>query len=403
MPWKMLTATKEVLDRQMAVEMLVEGTLVQKQMSYEKFKEDGVIVMRYGAFPKVNVQRLLLAERLISLVKMIPYITPRESITRVRGLLPTPYEIELLYRKGALRYRELLLEEEQRLRRLRPEEERQKVRQILLSPVSITLTDQTELARLEKYLWLNLRTEVEQCLEKIVKMVISKSWYVETIAGLEALLKMLLQLYVYALMEHPKNLNMLGMRVTPLTLQWLEGKSGQLYMTASVQGQDIKSKALLQTVQKRKPMTKLVSSERSRLELIPQKIDIGHVIYISKDALVGTGHDFFGKDFLFTALRYAYGMPFWLRRWLARMWGMPENHKYARYFGIGCVPSRSTWKGTIRRRYKGDAYINFNRDEYLKMMRRYDSRVDAGRPYKGRYGGYIPLWHWRQRRRYRFT
>jgi len=398
----MLTATKEILDRQMAVEMLVEGTLVQKQMSYEKFKEDGIITLRYGAFPKVNVQRLLLAERLISLVKMIPYITPRESIQKIRGLLPTPYEIEQIYRRGGLRYREILLEEEQRLRRLRPEEERQKVRQILLSPVSITLTDQTELARLESYLWLNLRTEVEQCLEKIVKMVISKSWYVETIAGLEALLKMLLQLYVYALMEHPKNLNMIGMRVTPLTIQYLEGKSGQLYMTSAMAGQDVKSKALLQTTQARKPMTKLVSSERSRTELIPQKIDIGHVIYISKDSLVGTGTDMKGMDMFFTALRYAYSMPFWLRRWLARSLGMPENHKYARYFGIGCIPTRSTWKGTIRRRYTGEAYIRFNRDEYLKMMRDFTSRHDAGRPYKGRYGGYIPLWHWRQRRRYTY-
>jgi len=389
-----------MLERLETVETLVEGTLVQKQRSYEKFKEDGVITLRYGAFPKVNVQRLLLAERLIGLVKMIPYITPRESIQKIRGLLPTPYEIEQLYRKGALRYRELLLEEEQRLRRLRPEEERQKVRQILLSSVSITLTDQTELARLEKYLWLNLRTEVEQCLEKIVKMVISKQWYVETIAGLEALLKMLLQLYVYAFMEYPKTTNMIGIRVTPLTLQWVEGKSGQLYMTASVQAQDIKPKALVIPAEYRKPITKTVAGCHFKVDLISQKVDIGHEIVISKDALVGTGHDYRGNDFMFTTLRYAYGMPFWMRRWLARMWGMPENHKYAKYFGIGCIPTRSTYKGKIRRRYKAESWSYFHRDNMIKDFKRYDSRHSyRPRCCKGMWAGYIPLWHHRQRRR----
>jgi hypothetical protein len=84
-------------------------------------------------------------------------------------------------------------------------------------------------------------------------------------------------------------------------------------------------------------------------------------------------------------------MPYWIRRFIAIHMGMPENHKYANYFGISVIPTRRTkWKGDVRR-YPEAQYLTYSKDKHV---------MDAIIKYQSRYGNHYPRHgDYRKRRR----
>jgi hypothetical protein len=300
-------------------------------------------------------------------------------------LQPSIEETEALQKKKLPTYQiqQLTVEKTQRLR---PEQIRRQTQLLKLSRFSINLTEQTAFAMLESYLWRNFPLQVYQILGVLLKQAISKTWYLERIEGLEPLEKLMLQMYVYAFMEFPLSLNVLGLRVTPLTMFVLKHRPASMYMTYTMLKQEAMNKSLMLSALLRKPELKGVLAGKSKREHVPLKENIGVTEDLTEETVVSTGKDNMGKEWFFTAMRYAYSIPFWIRRRLVRNMGMPESHKYARYFGIGCIPTRYAKYSWKRRIMPEESGILFRRDEWLKFIKRYDKMHNAGKPRKGIFG-----------------
>ena len=365
---KILTALDQVATRSaITVTQMAEQAMIQ-QRARQWVEQVTRTIQTRREVPFLDVQQLMHTMRLMELSNLVPFLTPEEARQRVMPLLmPTLEEQKIRARRVTpVRYTEQV--EYSRTQRVEPALIEQEIRELILHRTSIILIDQLMLALLETYLFINFREAMLQILLKILEMVTRKLWYLERIAGLEALQKLMLQLYVYAFMEYPKTLNMLGMRVTPLTLSMMEHRPASLYITASMEKTQVKQKAEIKSAERRKPEIRVVYGSRTRAPETSIKREIGVTEDLTKDTIVHVGRDYQGKEMLFTALRYAYSMPFWLRRWLAREIGMPENHKYARYFGIGCIPSRRaryTWKKT---RSLYEAGVRYHKDGWQKLM-----------------------------------
>jgi hypothetical protein len=386
MSHKLLTAIEQINSRNAIVEETVRRNAVEWVTAHQVSQRSALTVMQRETVKFLNVQRLMTQIGFTNVMKHVPLAQPKESLRQLSALLSPSFEEERALQRHVLPINKIEELSMERVQRLRPEEIRQQIRQIALSRTSINLIDQTAFAMLESYLWKNFPLQVYQILGELLEQVVRKSWYLDRISGLESLEKLMLQMYVYAFMEFPLSLNMLGMKVTPLSMTVLRNRTASIYMTYWMQNEDEETKQYIGTVQARKPETKAVTSGKTKQELVPNKENIGTTENLTEDTLVSAGRDMQGKEGLFLALRYAYSMPFWLRRMLARNLGMPENHKYARYFGIGCIPTRYARYSWKYRRYSEESFTNFRRDEWLKMHQKFEKLHRVGVPYKGRYG-----------------
>jgi len=368
---KLLTALDQMATRStITVHQMTEQTLIQ-QNARQFAEQTARVIQTHREVPFLDVQRLMHTMRLMELSNLVPFLTPEEARTRISPLLLRTLEEQKIRtrRVTPIRYAEQV--EYSRTQRVEPALTEQEIREYRLHQTSIILIDQLMLALLETYLYINFQEQMLEILLKILDMVTHKLWYLERIPTLEALQKLMLQFYVYAFMEYPKTLNMLGIRVTPLTVMMMEHRPASMYMTASIEKEQAKQKPMIKSASRRKPEIRVVYGSRTRAPATSIKREIGVTEDLTKDTTVHVGRDYQSKEMFFTMLRYAYSMPFWMRRWLAREMGMPENHKYARYFGIGCIPSRRarfTWKKT-QNLYK--AGIRYHKDGWQALMGRY--------------------------------
>jgi len=365
---KLLTALDQVAVRNTITVMQMREQALIQQRAREWAEQARLTIQTRREVPFLNVQQLTHTMRLMQLSNLVPLIEPEEARQHIQPLLFPSLEEQKIRMRRVTPIHITEQVEYSRIQRIRPALIEQEMREFLLHRTSIIMIDQLILAILEAYLFTYYRNEMLQILLKILEMIINKLWYLEPIVGLEALQKLMLQHYVYAFMEYPKTLNMLGIRVTPLTLSMMEHKPASLYMTATIEKTQTKQKSMIKSAEHRKPEIRVISGSRTRAPVTSIKREIGVTEDLTKDTIVHTGRDFSGKEMLFTMLRYAYSIPYWIRRWLAREMGMPENHKYARYFGIGAIPSRRarfTWKKT-RNLY--EAGVRYHKDGWQKLF-----------------------------------
>lgn len=385
---KLLTALDQIATRTAITQATVARSAEAWTTARLVAQRTATVTVQKTTLKFLNVQRLMTYMRMLSISKILTLITQRQAVRQLSAIaMPLVEEEEMLARRRMTRQQFAQLQDF-RPRIVRPEEVRQTLREIMLSRTAITMTDQTEFALLEKYLWINYQAQVEQILQKMYHMCVSKQWYCESILGLEALIKLMLQMYVFAFMEHPRTAVMLGMKITPITMSVLRHKLASIYMVCAVQNQALAPKGILITAQKRKHRTKAVSESKGRTEMVNIKQGIGTTTDLDDDTKVGVGKDAMGKEMFWTTLRYAYSLPFWLRRWFARQSGMPENHKYARYFGIGCIPTRYARRSWKKARMKEPSITYLNRDMYLKRCKKWREMHGTGVPQKGVYGGF---------------
>ena len=385
---KLLTALDQIVARTATTQATVALSARQWAAARLVAQRTATVTVAKTTLKFLNVQRLMLGMRLVSLGQLLPLLTPRQTLRQISVLEAPLLEEREMYARRKMTLRQMQELRESRTRILTPEKQRQRMRELLLSRTAISMIDHQVFALTEKYLWTNLQAQVEQALQKVYHTCVAKQWYCETIVGLEYLLRWLLQLYVYAFMAHPQCAVMLAMRVSPLSMRQLRHKLATVYIVCAVQNQAIKTKGILITAQKRKTQQKRIAVSKGKQEMVNIKQAIGRTTDLDDGTQVGVGRNLMGKEMFFTTLRFAYSMPFWLRRWFARQMGMPENHKYARYFGIGCIPSRYA-KRTWKRYAKTEPSITyFNRDQYLKRVRRFREMHRAGSAYKNQYGGF---------------
>jgi hypothetical protein len=335
-------------------------------------------------------------------------------------LEPTPHEQQEIYEESSVPSQEMeTLKTQQQITPQQLElhvtqrniliERQKQIRQIEQIPIpqaSINITDQTVLATLDKILFMQHPIETMQIARQLIQMCEAKTTKITRIQGYEALQKAMLQYYIPAFMEFPNTMNMYGIRLSALTHILLQGKSLTYYMMGSVSAQEMKQKATLQTCETQRLETKTISTGKQAIEEAPTKFREGETDNYTGNEKVGIPKDLMGKDLLWLALRYAFAMPYWLRRFIAMHFGMPMEHKYADYFGIGVIPTRRSLYRFNREKFPEEVkYLNYSADEYImKMIRKYNARYGSRRPYSKRYTSrssrkrgaifppYYPMW-----------
>lgn len=312
----------------------------------------------------------------ISVIPPLMALPEQKTATNIMSALQSKEEEAL--RKKLLTLRQIEEPRLERMELLRPEESRLELLERPLHPTAINLIDQEAFCLVEKYLQLNYEPEFTQALRRLIQMCKQREWFVPVMLGHEALQKMVLEQYCTAMAKPPKAVNMMAYRMSEKTYGLTEHEEVVLYNVLSMQAAGLKTCALLTTAMKRKLITKQIASQKTKKKMVPTKGIAGTTTDLSKDDKVGFWQNLFGSDLFFTTLRYAYGMPYMLRRFFARQAGMPENYKYARYFGIGAIPTRRGVWGWKRKRYSKPAWANFTYDMYVKESKRYDKRHRAG-------------------------
>jgi len=384
----MLTAIDQIETATATTVTYTSGMQQMLELEREYTIQEATEITVRQTLPFLNVQRLMAIERALYWSKLMAPVLPTEARTNLLQTYIRPIEEEIIEKKRILPRYETQRIEVQKRERLTREIVETELKLVPLYERSILIIEQLVLAELESYLMRNYPLQVFQALQKLVETCVKKQWYIERISGLEHLQKMMAQMYLYPMMEYPLTYNMFALRVTPLTMTALRHYNASIYATHAMVKQEAKQKATLKSATKQKETAKTVLVGKKRYEVVPSREHVGTTEDLTEETQVSTGKDEFGREWLFIALRYAYTMPYWLRRMLVRMYGMPENHKYARYFGIGCIPTRRTMRGYKRMRYGREPWTERDRDEYLKWFRERYGREPTGVPYSQRYGGF---------------
>jgi len=385
---KLLTSIDNQTNMQLTITVRLTAEAKSLIMQRAKaFAEQAWIVKR-KTLPFLDVQRLMAIHRALEYGKYIIIITPTERIQTLSKAFTRTLEEEIIERKRILptyQAQTVELERQTRLKRQKIEEE---MRLYRLHHNSILMIEQTIFATLESWLYQHYPTQVLQVLGKLVEQCIKKQWYMKRIEGLEHLQRMMGEMYQYIMMEYPRAYNMIALRVTPLTMTMLRHRRGSIYATMSAQKQEIKQKTTLISATKQKETTKHILKGKRRYTIVPQREHIGTTEDLTEETPVSTGKDDFGREWFFTALRYAYSIPYWIRRLIARTMGMPENHKYARYFGIGCIPTRRTMLGYKKQRYGREPWTEREKENFIKWYRERYGKLPSGIVFPERYGGF---------------
>lgn len=378
MGWKILTAIAEIEGAKAQTLATTQQQVAVLQYARAIATSTTQALQTAEGLKFVNVQRLLMAERFLSLINIMPLITPPEALRRISAITMPLLEEEEKVRRQQLLQRQVEQERIFRRQTTRLEKHLQEVRERLLSPTAISLTDHQAFCLLEKHLWQNYPIQTQQVMQELLMMTVAKQAYITRIRGLEALQKQMLQLYVTMFMGVPEMTNMLALRLSQLTMQMLATMNVAIYMQASHQAQAMKQKQQLISAQERKLITKSIASAKPRKEWVPRKEELDTVDELSKDEMIEIMKDLQGKAMFSIMMRYAYGMPYMLRRWLARTYGLPENHKYIRYIKLTGIPLRKALWAYKRKRHTDESWLRFNRDQYIKLMNKYGSRFRAG-------------------------
>jgi hypothetical protein len=385
---KLLTALDQM---ETAIATTVTHSTVMQQMltlQRETAIKEAIEITVKQTLPFLNVQRLMAIETALRYTRYIAPLLPAEARRTIQQALIRPYEEEQIERKHILPRYVTQKFEQQKIQRLTSELIELETVVVPLHDWSMLMIEQQIFAELEKTIMQKYQLQTLQALQKIVEACINKQWYIEPIKGLEHLQKLLALLYFYVMMEYPQAYCMLGVKVSPLTMMLLRHKCASLYMTYAMSKQESRQKAVLKSATKKKEEKKVVEAGKKRYEIIPSREHAGTTEDLTEETQVTVGKDDFGREMFFTALRYAYGIPYRIRRLLVRMYGMPENHKYAKYFGIGCIPTRRTMFGYKKARYGKEPWTVKSRDDYIKWFKERFGKEPVGVPYSGRYGGF---------------
>ena len=216
-------------------------------------------------------------------------------------------------------------------------------------------------------------------------MCVLRQTYVMEKPKLKTLQKLIMQLYVPYFHARPYTMNLLSIRTSPVTLKYLKQKSATYYIYGCAEYEMFKQKPLVKACEKRRQETKFMASSSGCGATRPIKFSQGYTDSLTGEEKVGIPKDTTGKELLWLGLRYAYSMPYWIRRMIAMHMGMPENHKYARYFGIGVIPSRrKTWR-KYERHFPEAQYLHYSVDkQVMQAIKRYRKRYRETYPERGK-------------------
>jgi hypothetical protein len=305
------------------------------------------------------------------LTQFIGALTPESRNEALERLDMTHQQLEEQVTKGMITPVERTLQEFGLRQHTRIDEIEQEIEKLDPPQISLSLIDFQALCELDAYYHDTYPVQTEIIMQQIEQMCEAKMYKIPAMVGYKALQEALLELYVPAYASFPFTLNIFCMRMTALSITQLIHKQVTIYATGAVQDALLSLKEEIGSCEMRRIETKLVSGGKTATDAIPNKYQIAQTDDLTGDEKLGVPRNPKGHQTLWLMLRYAYSMPYWIRRMIAIHTGMPENYKYALYFGIGGLPSRySTWKRDFYK-YPEAQYVTYSVNEHvMKLIQR---------------------------------
>jgi hypothetical protein len=375
MPEKMLTSIERQVTEQ-TVQQTVAETITEALYTAKleaQFIDTFEKAKGFQTFYQQQLQHVQIMTQIMHyFVPTLPLSERRETLYDITQPL---LKEEKALLKHLLKYSQYASQQRQKRDLTRLERYEQETQERLLPTIALNLIDHTALCILDKELWQTYPTQVQQILQQIKEMCEKKTFHITPLPDYIALQEHLLQTYSTAHATHPFLLNMLAMRLTAMSMQVLKNIPMTIYYVGAVQQQMMQCKYQLTCCENRRLETKYVSSGKPTTEAVPEKYSVGWTPKLTGDEKVGIPKNMKGQELIFMALRYAYSMPYWIRRMIAIHTGMPENSKYALYFGIGGLPTRrSTWRYDFLK-YPEAKYLQYSADEHIrKLIQKYSAK-----------------------------
>lgn len=226
-------------------------------------------------------------------------------------------------------------------------------------------------AMLEKFLYTNYHDEVLLALTNLVIASEQRNIFINPFGVTDGFQRFIMEIYMPYYMQMPQKHNLIGVIVTPLSMLILEGRHASSYVTGVVQGQDIKTKSLVLTTQRRALRAKQLASSKGRIISIPTTSFGEEHEELKKSDYIPIFHDISGKDMITVTILDAVLRKYLIGVWGARMVGYPEGYAYWQYPHISVILKRRGVRIRYRKRFLVPRWAEHIITMYLRGMRKF--------------------------------
>jgi len=228
-------------------------------------------------------------------------------------------------------------------------------------------------ALIEKYYYMNYPDLITAAIDNLIVASEKKTRFIKPLNTTVGKQKLVMELYHPYYMEYPLTHNLLGLKLTFLTLTRLLNRFVTPYIAMSMTGQQLKTKPLALAVQKRKLEVKWLANNKKHLEKAFTKQYTNEVPQLTKQTKLELQKTREGEPLAVALVFHVLGYRKVLRVWQTRQTGYPEDLPYWMKPHIEVIVTRRAVKVRKVTRIPKEKLIYFNRDAYLKMMKKYRS------------------------------
>ena len=284
------------------------------------------------------------------------------------------------------------------LREIEPLKRRQEIRtrlekriaemeELILERPAFGETYTTLEAMLEKFLYTNYHDEVLLALTNLVIASEQRNIFIQPFGVTDGFQRFIMEIYMPYYMQMPQKHNLIGVIVTPLSMLILEDRHASSYVTGVVQGQDIKTKPLVLTTQRRALRAKQLASSKGGIITIPTTAYGEEHEALKKSDYIPIFHDISGKDMITVTILDAVIRKYLINVWGARMVGYPEGYAYWQYPHISVILRRRGARIRYRKRFLVPRWAEHIIDYYIRGMKKFREVHGFYRPtrYRPRY------------------
>jgi hypothetical protein len=368
----MLTDTEQILEMQQAESLASAIQEFENAMAIEAIQEQVTTEATIEPLRTLDTHGLMRNYYVRQTMEILPSIVGAEVEEGISRLLEIPEEAQRLLLKTPLGTRLEQIERFKRMQDLKPVERLLGIERLKLDRPAVMSLEQTILSMLESLLYTTRYDDVNIIMQELMAMVEERRRYARIEPRLEALTKHLLQQYMPYFMEPPQEHNMIGLRLSLMTMQWLKNKSVTLYATMAGQGQTMKQKAELMSCEPRQERQKSLALLKKELEWFNVVLGLTGSKELKLSDNVPLFPDFMGKPIVTVTLLQVASMRFLLTDNYSKVIGFPENKWYLVYPRIEVIITRTGVRMRRRMRVPEWYYTNFRRDEYLKNWSKWD-------------------------------
>ena len=226
-------------------------------------------------------------------------------------------------------------------------------------------------AMLEKFLYTYYHDEVLLALTNLVIASEQRNIFINPFGVTDGFQRFIMEIYMPYYMQMPQKHNLIGVIVTPLSMLILEGRHASSYVTGVVQGQDIKTKPLVLTTQRRALRAKVLASSKSGIISIPTTSFGEEHEELKKSDYIPIFHDIEGKDMIVVTILDAVLRKYLINVWGARMVGYPEGYAYWQYPHISVILRRRGARIRYRKRFLVPRWAEHIIDMYIRGMKKF--------------------------------